>query len=114
MPTCLGIAERQAGQLALREWVRHNRNQVALETWIDAGSQIEPTNRALIGVQLPIARAELREIMEILPVIQAEYRIELLRKLQKLLPTARGLVEETADKELADMLTAIAEKVAEP
>jgi hypothetical protein len=110
----LGIAERQAGQLALREWVRHNRNQVTLETWTEARGQIEPTNRALIGVQLTIVKAELREIMEILPVIQAEYRIELLRKLQKLLPTARGLVEETADKELAGMLTAIAEKVAEP
>jgi hypothetical protein len=109
----LGIPERHAGQMALREWVRRNRNQVTLETWTEARGQIEPTNRALIGVQLTIVKAELSEIIQILPVIQPEYRLEVLRKVQKLLPTARNLVEETADKELADMLTAVAEEVAE-
>jgi hypothetical protein len=55
-------------------------------------------------------QAEFREIIEILPVIQPEYRIKVLRKLQKLLPTAHGL-EETAEKELASILTVIAEKI---
>jgi hypothetical protein len=27
----LGVTERQAGELALREWIRKNRSQVSLE-----------------------------------------------------------------------------------
>ena len=31
----LGIPEKQAGQIALREWVRRNRAQVSLEVWTE-------------------------------------------------------------------------------
>lgn len=61
----------------------------------------------MLGVQLVIIKAELCEIMKVLPIIQSEYRIEVLRKLRKLLPTARRLVEETGDKELNDFLASI-------
>ena len=38
-------------------------------------------------------------------------QIQILRKLQKLMPTAQALVEETRDKELGEVLTALAAKV---
>lgn len=55
--------------------------------------------------------AELREILDIPQVIKPEHELEILRKLQKLMPTAQALVEETRDKELGKVLTAVAAKV---
>jgi hypothetical protein len=107
----LGISERQAGELALRQWIQRNRSQVSLETWIEARGSVAPVNRALMNVQLAVVKAELREILDVLQVIKPEHELEILRKLQKLMPTAQALVEETRDKELGEVLTAVAAKV---
>jgi aminoglycoside phosphotransferase (APT) family kinase protein len=64
-----------------------------------------------MNVQLTVVKAELREILDILQVIKPEHELEILRKLQKLMPTAQALVEETHDKELGEVLTAVAAKV---
>jgi hypothetical protein len=64
-----------------------------------------------MNVQLTVVKAELREILDILQVIKPEHELEILRKLQKLMPTAQALVEETRDKELGEALTAVAAKV---
>jgi hypothetical protein len=50
-----------------------------------------------MNVQLTVVKAELREILDILQVIKPEHELEILRKLQKLMPTAQALVEETRD-----------------
>jgi hypothetical protein len=107
----LGISERQAGELALRDWIRKNRSQVSLETWTEARGNVAPVNRALLNVQLIIIKAELREITEILGTIKPEYQVEVLRKLQKMIPTAQALVEETGDKELKEILLSAVTKV---
>ena len=108
----LGIPERQAGELALRDWIRKNRSQVSLETWTEARGNVAPVNRVLLNVQLTIIKAELREITEILGTIKPEYQVEVLRKLQKMIPTAQALVEETGDKELKEILLSAVTKVA--
>ena len=95
----------------MRQWIQRNRNQVSLETWTEARSSVAPVNRALMNVQLTIVKAELKEILAILQVIKPEHELEILRKLQKLMPTAQALVEETRDKELGEVLTAVAAKV---
>jgi hypothetical protein len=41
-----------------------------------------------------------------LQAINPEYRLETLRKLQKLVPTAQALVEETDDKDLYETVAA--------
>jgi hypothetical protein len=41
----LGISERQAGELAVRQWIQRNRNQVSLETWTEARGSAAPVNR---------------------------------------------------------------------
>ena len=82
-----------------------------METWTEARGSVAPVNRALMNVQLTIVKAELREILDILQVIKPEHELEILRKLQKLMPTAQALVEETRDKELGEVLTAVAAKV---
>jgi hypothetical protein len=107
----LGISERQAGELAIRQWIQRNRSQVSLETWTEARGSVAPANRALMNVQLTVVRAELKEILDILQVIKPEHELEILRKLQKLMPTAQALVEEIRDKELGEVLTAVAAKV---
>jgi len=109
--TLLGVSERQAGEVALRDWVRKNRSQVSLETWTETRGNIAPVNRALISVQVTIVKAELREILDELEIVKAEYQLEILRKLQKLMPTAQALVEETRDKELGQILTAVATRI---
>ena len=55
----LGISERQAGELAIRQWIQRNRNQVSLETWTEARGSVAPVNRALMNVQLTVVKAEL-------------------------------------------------------
>jgi hypothetical protein len=55
-------------------------------------------------------KAELRQILDELQIV-AEYQMEVLRRLQKLMPTAHALVEETRDKELGQILTAVATRV---
>jgi len=54
----LGIPERQAGQLAMREWVRKSRSQVSLESWTEARGSTAPVNRALIKIQLTVVKAD--------------------------------------------------------
>ena len=108
---CWVISERQAGELAIRQWIQRNRNQVSLENWTEARGAVAPVNRALINIQLTIVKAELHEILEVYKAISPEYRLETLHKLQKLIPTAQALVDETRDKELGEVLTAVAAKV---
>jgi len=107
----LGISERQAGELAIRQWIQRNRNQVSLEAWTEARSSVAPVNRALMNVQLTVVKAELREILDVLQIMKPEHEPEILRKLQKLIPTAQALVEETRDKELGEVITALAAEV---
>ena len=107
----LGISERQAGELAIRQWIQRNRSQVSLETWTEARGSAAPVSRALVNVPVTIMKAELRQILDELQIVAAEYQIEVLRRLQKLMPTAQALVEETRDKELGEVLTAVAAKV---
>lgn len=107
----LGISERQAGEVALRDWVRKNRAQVSLEVWTEHRGSIAPMNRSLIAVQVTILKAELKQILTDLEVMKAEYQLDTFRKLQKMLPTAHSLAEETGDKELREILTIVASRV---
>jgi len=107
----LGISERQAGELAVRQWIQRNRSQVSLETWTEARGSIASVDRALVNVHVAIMKAELRQILDELQIVAAEYQMEVLRRLQKLMPTAHALVEETRDKELGQILTAVATRV---
>ena len=84
----LGISERQAGELAIRQWIQRNRNHVSLETWTEARGSAAPGDRALVSVHVAIMKAELRQILDELQIVAAEYQMEVLRKLQKLMPTA--------------------------
>jgi sugar diacid utilization regulator len=106
-----GISERQAGELAIRQWIQRNRNQVSLETWAEARGSAVPVDRALVNVHVAIMKAELRQILDELQIVAAECQMEVLRRLQKLMPTAQALVEETRDKELREVLTALAAEV---
>jgi hypothetical protein len=56
-------------------------------------------------------KAELRQILDEFQIVAAEYQMEVLRRLQKLMPPAQALVEETRDKELGQILTTVATRV---
>ena len=110
--TLLGISQRQAAEIALRDWIRRNRGQVSLETWTEARGSVAPLNTALIKLQVTILKADLKEISEVLDDVDPRYRIEFLRKAQKMIPTAQALVEETGDQELRQIVAEIVQKVA--
>ena len=95
----------------MRQWIQRNRNQVSLETWTEASGSAAPVDRALVKVHAAIMKAELRQILDELQIVAAEYQIEVLRRLQKLMPTAQALVEETGDKELRETVASIAAQV---
>jgi hypothetical protein len=78
-----------------------------LETWTETRGAVAPVNRALITIQLTVVKAELQEILETFRAINPGYRLETLHKLQKLIPTAQTLVEETGDKELREIVASI-------
>ena len=107
----LGISERQTGELAIRQWIQRNRNQVSLETWTEARSGVAPVDRALVNVHVAIMKAELRQILDELQIVTTEYQIEVLRRLQKLMSTAQALVDETHDRELGQILVSISTRV---
>jgi hypothetical protein len=98
-------------ELALRQWIQRNRNQVSLETWTEARGSAAPVNRALVNGHIAIMKAELRQILDELQIVAAEYQMEVLRRLQKLMPTAQVLVEETGDQELKRIVAEIVQKV---
>ena len=106
----LGISERQAGELAVRQWIQRNRNQVSLETWTETRGSASLVDRALVNVHAAIMMAELIQILDELQIVAAEYQMEVLRRLQKLMPTAQALVEETGD-ELREIVASIAAQV---
>ena len=56
-------------------------------------------------------KAELRQILDEFQIVAAEYQMEVLRRLQKLMPPAQNLVEETRGKELGQILTTVATRV---
>jgi len=57
-------------------------------------------------------KPEPQEILDTFRAINPEYRLETLHKLQKLIPAAQALVEETGDMELREIVTSIAAQVA--
>ena len=109
--TILGVTERQAGELAVRDWVRKNRSQVSLETWTETRGSVAPVNNALIKLQITILKADLREISDVLDRLNPQYQLEFLRKAQKMIPVAQALVEETGDEELKVVVAEVVRKV---
>ena len=82
-----------------------------METWTEARGSAAPANRALVNVHVTIMKAELRQILDELQIVAAEYQMEILRRLQRLMPTALALVDETRDKELRETVASIAAQV---
>jgi hypothetical protein len=107
----LGIPEKQAGQIALREWVRRNKAQVSLEVWTETRGSVAPMNNALIKLHLTILKADLREVNELLERVAPEHQLEFLRKAQKMIPTALALIAETDDQELRQIVAEIVRRV---
>ena len=95
----------------MRQWIQRNRNQVSLEAWTEARGSVAPVDRARVNVHAAIMKAELRQVLDELQIVAAQYQMEVLRRRQKLMPAAQALVEETRDKELGEVLTAVAAEV---
>jgi hypothetical protein len=65
----------------------------------------------MIKIQLTFVNAELQEILDTFRGINPEYRLETFHKLQKLIPTAQALVEETRDEEHSEILISLAARI---
>mgnify|MGYP001035704116 CR=1 FL=1 len=66
-------------------------------------------NVALIKMQLNIVKAEFRQALENLERAPEENKIEFMKEVGKILPTAVTLAQETRDKELEALIKRVEE-----
>jgi len=103
--TLLGIEQRQAAEQALTDWLKKNSGQASLETFLrDSGKPVIFQNVTLIKIQVSIVKSELERCLSLYKSAQPEYKIEWLKQIQKLFPTAIYLAEETRDPELQELV----------
>jgi len=107
--TLMGVKEREAAEQALKDWLKKNQGQASLESYIKQGtaSPVIFQNVTLQKIQITIVRSELQRLLQVYESCQPEMKLEFLKQIQRILPSALNLVEETRDPELQDLIMQI-------
>jgi hypothetical protein len=61
-------------------------------------------NVTLQKIQITIIKSELQRLVRVLASCQPESKMDFLKEIQKILPSAFSLLEETRDPELQDLV----------
>jgi len=107
--TLMGVKEREAAEQALKDWLRKNQGQASLESYLKQGTA-KPVifqNVTLQKIQITIVRSELQRLLHVCESCQPEMKLEFLKQIQRILPSALDLAEETKDPELQDLIKQI-------
>lgn len=103
--TILGIHEQDAMDQAIRAWLKKNRLQTSIETWMkDDKRPIVFQHQTMIKMQVNIVKNELKEALDAYQECEPRYKLEWLKNIQKIYPTAQTLVNETRDLELQELI----------
>ena len=105
----MGLKEQEAAKQALEDWLRKNKDQASLESYLKQGAA-KPVifqNVTLQRIQITIVKDELQRLVRILKTCQPESRMDFLKQLQHVLPSAISLLEETRDQELQELIAQI-------
>ena len=107
--TLMGVKEREAAEQALKDWLKKNQGQASLESYLRHGTA-KPVifqNVTLQKIQITIVRSELQRLLQVYESCEPEMKLEFLKQIQRILPSALNLVEETRDPELQDLINQI-------
>jgi len=107
--TLMGVKERAAAEQALKDWLRKNQGQASLESYLKQGTA-KPVifqNVTLQKIQITIVRSELQRLLQVYESCRPEMKLEFLKQIQRILPSALNLAEETKDPELQDLIKQI-------
>jgi hypothetical protein len=103
------IKEQEAARQALEDWLRKNKNQVSLESYPKQGAA-KPVifqNVTLQKIQITIVKSELSRLLRVLATCEPHLKMEFLKEIQRILPSAFTLLEETRDPELQELIAQI-------
>lgn len=104
--TILGITEQEAARHAVEDWLRKNKDQVSLESYMKQ-STVKPVifqNITLQKIQITIVKSELQRLVRVLGTCEPQAKMDFLKEIQKILPSAFTLLEETRDPELQELI----------
>ena len=104
--TLMGLKEREAAEEAIKDWLRKNQGQASLESYLKQGSPkpIIFQNVTLQKIQITIVKSELQRLLQVYESCQPEMKLTFLKDIQKILPSAMHLVQETEDPELRGLI----------
>jgi hypothetical protein len=105
--TLMGIKEQEAARQALEDWLRKNKDQASLETYLKQGAA-KPVifqNVTLQKIQITIVKSELQRLVRVLGgTCEPHLKMDFLKEIQRILPSAFTLLEETRDPELQELI----------
>jgi len=108
--TLLGVRQKDAAEQALKAWLDKNRGQASLENYLKTESRpIIFQNITLIKTQLNIVKAEFRQALENFERAPEESKLQFMKEIGKILPTAVTLARETRDPELEALIKKVEE-----
>ena len=107
--TLMGVKEREAAEQALKDWLKKNQSQASLESYLKqrTAKPVIFQNVTLQKIQITIVRSELQRLLQVYESCEPEMKLEFLKQIQRILPSAFNLVEETRDPELQDLINQI-------
>jgi hypothetical protein len=104
--TLMGLKEQEAARQALEDWLRKNKDQASLESYLkqSAAKPVIFQNVTLQKIQITIIKSELQRLLRVLANCPPENRMNFLREIQRILPPAFSFLEETGDPELQELI----------
>jgi hypothetical protein len=100
------IKEQEAARQALEDWLRKNKDQASLESYLKQGAA-KPVifqNVTLQKIQITIIKSELQRLVKVLGTCEPQAKMDFLKEIQKILPSAFTLLQETQDPELQELI----------
>jgi len=104
--TIMGMEEKEAARQAIEDWLRKNKDQASLENYLNQ-SPTRPVifqNVTLQRIHITIIKDELSRLIKILGTCEPQAKMDFLKEIQKILPSAFTLLEETRDPELQELI----------
>lgn len=105
--TIMGMEEKEAARQAIEDWLRKNKDQASLESYLKQGTA-KPVifqNVTLQKIQITIIKSELQRLVRVLGgTCEPHLKMDFLKEIQRILPSAFTLLEETRDAELQELI----------
>jgi len=104
--TLIGLKEREAAEQAIKDWLKKNQGQTSFESYLKQGTArpVIFQNVTLQRIQITIVKSELQRLLQVYESCQPEMKLTFLKDIQKILPSAMHLVQETEDPELRGLI----------